>query len=323
MEARDDNIAAKSEIVREAGGAGMIVIDKRDATQVRFDAYAVPISVIGLQQGMQLEEYITTSSNPFAIISPTEAVLNTKPAPTMAYFSKQAPNAITPDVIKVILLHFHVCTSCYRRSFYNPSYKQKMECCRHKSAIMTTAIVNDNIGGPIQSGAGPATPFDFGSGHLESDLALSPGLVYDFDENDLLDFLCYHITNDYDYYKFSNMVGRNVVCKSPPVPPYQLNYPSIAILSLDRPVSVRRTVTFVASRNGPKFYRASIEPPEGVDVTVEPQVLDFSHGEENLSYTVHFTPLRVAPGYAYTFGSITWSDGNQHRVRSPIAVRVV
>ncbi|KAI9154251.1 hypothetical protein LWI28_023373 [Acer negundo] len=118
------------------------------------------------------------------------------------------------------------------------------------------------------------------------------------------------------------MVGRNVVCNSPPVPPYQLNYPSIAILSLDRPVSVRRTVTFVASRNGPKVYGASIEPPEGVDVTVEPQVLDFSHGDENLSYTVHFTPLRVAPGYAYTFGSITWSDENQHLLEVPLLLEL-
>ncbi|KAK0584955.1 hypothetical protein LWI29_021348 [Acer saccharum] len=283
MEARDDNIAAKSEIVREAGGAGMIVIDERDATQVRFDAYAVPISVIGLQQAFP------GGPNEFGIDSGTS----------------------------MSALHVTCVASTIRAT------NKRWSVAAIKSAIMTTAIVNDNIGGPIQSGAGPATPFDFGSGHLESDLALSPGLVYDFDENDLLDFLCYHITNDYDYYKLSNMVGRNVVCKSPPVPPYQLNYPSIAILSLDRPVSVRRTVTFVASRNGPKFYRASIEPPEGVDVTVEPQVLDFSHGEENLSYTVHFTPLRVAPGYAYTFGSITWSDGNQHRVRSPIAVRVV
>ncbi|KAK3226865.1 hypothetical protein Dsin_006727 [Dipteronia sinensis] len=343
MEAGEDSIAAKSEIVREAGGAGMIVIDEGDATQVIFDAYAVPISVIELQQGMQLEEYITTSSNPFAIISPTEAVLNTKPAPTMAYFSRQGPNAITPDVIKpdITAPGFNIFAAFpggpnefgidSGTSMSAPhvtgvastirATNKRWSVAAIKSAIMTTAIMNDNTGGPIQSGAGPATPFDFGSGHLEPDLALSPGLVYEFDEKDLIDFLCYHITNDYDFYKLSNMVGRNVVCNSPPVPPYQLNYPSIAISSLDRSVSVRRTVTFVASRNGPKVYGASIEPPEGVDVTVEPQVLDFSHGEENLSYTVHFTPLRVAPGYAYTFGSITWSDENQHRVRSPIAVR--
>ncbi|KAK3226867.1 hypothetical protein Dsin_006729 [Dipteronia sinensis] len=269
MEAGEDNIAAKSEIVREAGGAGMILIDKGDAARVIFDAYAVPISVIGLQQGMQLEEYITTSSNPFAIISPTEAVLNTKLAPTVAYFSRQGPNAITPDVIKPDITapgfnifaafpggpnEFGIDSGTSMSASHVTGVASTIRATNKrwsvaaiKSAIMTTAIM-------IQSGAGPATPFDFGSGHLEPDLALSPGLVYDFDENDLIDFLCYHITNDYDYYKLSNMVGRNEVCDSPPVPPYQLNYPSIAISSLYRLVLVRRTVTFVASRNGPKVY---------------------------------------------------------------------
>lgn len=36
----------------------------------------------------------------------------------------------------------------------------------------------------------PATPFDYGSGHLNPIAAIHPGLVYDYDLGDILDFLC-------------------------------------------------------------------------------------------------------------------------------------
>ncbi|KAL5808767.1 hypothetical protein ACOSQ3_029458 [Xanthoceras sorbifolium] len=345
MAAGDDNIEAKAEIVRQAGGVGMIIVNEGDARRLQFANSALPVSVIGQQQGWQLEQYITTRSNPFATILPTEGLINTRPAPKMAYFSKQGPNVITPDLIKpdITAPGFNIFAAYpgganvlgveSGTSMATPhvtgvaaiikATNKRWSVAAIKSAIMTTAFLHDNTGQPIQSDSGPATPFDFGSGHLEPDLAFSPGLVYDFDENDVIDFLCYHIRDNNDYYKLSNMAGRNVACKSPPVPPYQLNYPSIAISSLDRPISVRRTVTFVASGNNPRVYRVSMEYPSGVDVTVEPTVLDFSHGQKSLSYTLHFTPRRIAPGYAYTFGSITWSDGHQHAVRSPIVVRVV
>ncbi|KAL5742192.1 hypothetical protein ACOSP7_028924 [Xanthoceras sorbifolium] len=345
MAAGDDNIEAKAEIVRQAGGVGMIIVNEGDARRLQFANSALPVSVIGQQQGWQLEQYITTRSNPFATILPTEGLINTRPAPKMAYFSKQGPNVITPDLIKpdITAPGFNIFAAYpgganvlgveSGTSMATPhvtgvaaiikATNKRWSVAAIKSAIMTTAFLHDNTGQPIQSDSGPATPFDFGSGHLEPDLAFSPGLVYDFDENDVIDFLCYHIRDNNDYYKLSNMAGRNVACKSPPVPPYQLNYPSIAISSLDKPISVRRTVTFVASGNNPRVYRVSMEYPSGVDVTVEPTVLDFSHGQKSLSYTLHFTPRRIAPGYAYTFGSITWSDGHQHAVRSPIVVRVV
>ncbi|KAK4833467.1 hypothetical protein QYF36_005521 [Acer negundo] len=163
MEAGNDNIAAKSELVREAGGAGI-----------------------------STKEMLL--NNPFAIISPTEAALNTKLAPTMAYFSKQGPNAITTDVIKFTAPGFNISAAfpggpnefgidsgtsmsaphVTGVAFTIRATNKRWSVAAIKSAIMTTAIVNDNTGGPIQSGAGPATPFDFGSGHLEPDLALSP-----------------------------------------------------------------------------------------------------------------------------------------------------
>lgn len=108
------------------------------------------------------------------------------------------------------------------------------------------------------SGKRPATPFDTGSGHLEPDLAFSPRLVYEFKENDLIDFLCYHTE---DHNKVNQMVGKNVQCNSQPVPPYQLNYPTIAISELAGPISVRRTVTLLEGKKVSQIYRVSIEQP--------------------------------------------------------------
>lgn len=173
------------------------------------------------------------------------------------------------------------------------------------------------MGNPIQAVDRLATPFDFGSGHLNPDRGMSPGLVYEFDDKDIHIFLCSQTTNPQ---RLRAITGIALKCQNPPVPAYQLNLPNIAISALDKPIRVNRTVTFKGKREGLQVFRVTVEQPEGVNVRVEPEVLNFSHGETKLSYTVQFTPSR-ARGSGYTFGSLIWRDG-QHVVRSPIAVYV-
>ncbi|KAL5740045.1 hypothetical protein ACOSQ2_029225 [Xanthoceras sorbifolium] len=334
-----DNRTDKSEVVRQAGGVGMILVETVDLSQTISDNYVVPTVIIGQEEARQIEDYIKKTKTPFASISPVQTELHIKPSPKMAYFSSKGPNAITPDIIKPDLiapgLNIMAAIPHDQVAMYSgtsmaaphvagvaaviQATNKKWSVAAIKSSLMTTAILHDNTGNPIQSGNRSATPFDLGSGHLEPDLALSPGLVYDFNENDLIDFLCYHTQN---YNKLDKMVGKSVQCKPRPVPPYQLNYPTIAISHLKGPISVSRTVTFVASRESSQLYRVSIKQPEGVAVMVEPQFLDFSRGTK-LNYTVHFTPGSSSRVPNYVFGSITWSDGKQHQVRSAIAVRVV
>ncbi|KAL9462506.1 hypothetical protein AB3S75_000501 [Citrus x aurantiifolia] len=182
---------------------------------------------------------------------------------------------------------------------------------------MTTAFVFDNMGNPIQAVDRLATPFDFGPGHLNPDRGMSPGPVYEFDGKDVHIFLCSQKT---DPKRLRAITGIVLKCQNPAVPAYQLNLPSIAISNLDKPIRVNRTVTFKGKREGPQVFRVSVEQPEGVNVRVEPEVLNFSHGETKLSFTVQFTPSR-ARGSGYTFGSLNWRDG-EHVVRSPIAVAV-
>lgn len=68
-------------------------------------------------------------------------------------------------------------------------------------------------------------------------------------------------------------------------------------------------------------YKALVQAPPGIKVTVQPQILSFNSKTHTLSFKVSFFSAQKQHGY-YRFGSLTWTDG-KHVVRSPIAVRVI
>ena len=103
------------------------------------------------------------------------------------------------------------------------------------------------------------------------------------------------------------------------IDPSDLNLASIGIAQLAGTQTVTRTVTNV----GPDgTYVVSDEEPPGVDVIVTPSVLELASGD-TATYTVTFTSKDDAVFDEWTFGSLTWSDGAGHNVRSPIAITPV
>uniref|UniRef100_A0A453QS60 Subtilisin-like protease fibronectin type-III domain-containing protein n=1 Tax=Aegilops tauschii subsp. strangulata TaxID=200361 RepID=A0A453QS60_AEGTS len=189
-----------------------------------------------------------------------------------------------------------------------------------KSAIVTTGTyiailkihqnssVTDRFGMPIQAEAVPrklADPFDFGGGHIDPDRAVDPGLVYDVDAR--------------EYNKFFNCtLGYVDGCESYYL---NLNLPSIAVPNLKDHVMLRRTVTNVGPVEA--IYHLVVEAPAGIDVSVEPSVINFTQsGSKMATFMVTFTTRQRVQG-GYTFGSLTWSNGSTHSVRIPIAVRTV
>ncbi|RRT50738.1 hypothetical protein B296_00036136, partial [Ensete ventricosum] len=65
------------------------------------------------------------------------------------------------------------------------------------------------------------------------------------------------------------------------------------------------------------------ESPPGVDMVVEPSLLQFNASTTTHTFGVTFTPLQMVQG-DFNFGSLTWlDDGKKHAVRIPIAVRVI
>ncbi|CAL5426331.1 unnamed protein product [Camellia sinensis] len=87
----------------------------------------------------------------------------------------------------------------------------------------------------------PTTPFDYGSGHINPVAAVDPRLIYDFDSNDIIDFLC---SSSSTPSPIVNLTGEVVSCKYPPTPSYDFNYPSIGVSNMSGSLAVHRTVTY-------------------------------------------------------------------------------
>ena len=176
-----------------------------------------------------------------------------------------------------------------------------------KSAIMTTAATETNMGNPI-----PGNPFGYGAGQVVPNSAHDPGLVYDAGFLDWLAFLC-GTTNG-----VSSATCDILASMGFSFDPSDLNYPSIAIGELAGVQTVVRTVTNVGPAG---TYNVSVDAPAGVDVAVNPATLALATGE-SASYEVTLTSNGAAVLNQYTFGSLTWSHG-PHHVTSPIAVKPV
>ncbi|KAK2978864.1 LOW QUALITY PROTEIN: hypothetical protein RJ640_030913, partial [Escallonia rubra] len=335
MENWNDNKEDKSQVIWDAGGRGMIVIDPHQYTETTLD-FAVPTSVINQAEGEKLYAYLQNSWNPTALIHDTRVSFEGIRAPKMAYFSSKgpssAPDIIKPDVTAPGLNIF----GAWPRSFnpndphvhwYELDSGTSMACphvsgvaavlkgihrdwspAEVKSAIMTTAVVYDATNQPIQADGRDATPFDFGSGHLMPNYALRPGLVYDFSTNDVISYLCSAGVNNW---QLQSLLREDAYCPYQPVPTYNLNYPSIAVSNMNGPTTVLRTVTYRGEGQDPKTFQLSVEQPEGIHLEVQPNFLDFSDGRKTMTYRVDISVRNTEVLGRYVFGTITWYNNVQ------------
>ncbi|KAJ1440667.1 Peptidase S8/S53 domain [Sesbania bispinosa] len=347
IETFTDDRREKAIVIKKGGGVGMILID-HNARDVGFQ-FVIPSTLIGQDAVEELQAYIKTEKNPIAIIYPTVTVVGTKPAPEAAAFSSMGPNIITPDIIKpditgpgvnILAAWSPAATEAtveQRSVNYNIISGTSMSCphisavaaiikSQHPSwspaaimsAIMTTATVMDNTHHLI--GRDPngtqTTPFDYGSGHVNPVASLNPGLVYDFNSQDVVNFLC---SNGASPAQLKNLTGELTQCQKAPTASYNFNYPSIGVSNMNGSLSVYRTVTYYGQE--PTVYYASVENPSGVKVTVTPAGLKFWKAGEKITFRIDFTPFKKSNGN-FVFGALTWSNGKQ-RVRSPIGLNVL
>lgn len=159
-----------------------------------------------------------------------------------------------------------------------------------------------------------ATPFDYGSGHVQPSHATDPGLVYDLIIDDYLNFLCARGYNESIIKLFSNTPYK---CpKSFSLSDF--NYPSIAVPNLrEDSTTVNRKVTNVGP---PGIYKVSVKEPEGVAVLVKPRILEFKRTGEVKRFKIILKPKIKGKPKDYAFGELIWSD-SKHYVRSPLAVK--
>ncbi|KAK3030948.1 hypothetical protein RJ639_036686 [Escallonia herrerae] len=351
----------KGNAVKLAGGAGMIHANTAEnGEELLADSHLIPATMVGQVAGDKIREYARSDPSPTATVAFRGTVIGSSPsAPRVASFSSRGPNHLTREILKPdviapgvnILAGWTGFTSPTdldidpRRVQFNIISGTSMSCphvsglaallrgaypgwtpAAIKSALMTTAYYLDNTGKNITDLATgkESTPFVHGSGHVDPNRALDPGLVYDIDASSYVAFLC---TIGYDSRRISVFVSdpASVDCGAQKLAtPGDLNYPSFSVVfgSDNGVVKYKRVVKNVGS-SVDAVYEVRVSAPLSVEVSVSPSKLVFSEESETASYEITFTSAALVDGGVgstlSSFGSIEWTDGT-HSVRSPIAV---
>ncbi|CAK8539661.1 unnamed protein product [Lathyrus sativus] len=341
----------KGNIVKSAGGLGMVLANTEIDGEIPIpDAYIFPATAVGFTDGEAIKKYLFSDPKPSATIVFEGTKLDVEPSPVVADFSSRGPNSITPQILKPDLIApgFNILaaypnnlsptgfTSDHRRVDFQIMSGTSMSCphvsglaaliksihpdwspAAIRSALMTTAYNTYKNKQTLLDNATkkPATPFDFGAGHVNPISALNPGLVYDLGVDDYLSFLC---ALNYSPVNIQIVARRMYTCD--PKTQYSvtnLNYPSFAVVFEGEhdEIKHRRTLTNVGEAG---TYKVSVKSGvPSVKISVEPEVLSFKKNEKK-SYIVTFTTSPSKQNITQSFGNLEWSDGRTV-VRSTIA----
>uniref|UniRef100_A0A803MY77 Uncharacterized protein n=1 Tax=Chenopodium quinoa TaxID=63459 RepID=A0A803MY77_CHEQI len=348
---RGDNARVdKGQQVALVGGVGMVLANDQDtANEIIVDPHVLPASHINYRDGVHVYDYIKSTKSAKASITQTSTRLGIKPSPFMAAFSSKGPNTVTPEILKPDITAPGVSViAAYteaqgptnqvfdkRRVQFNSISGTSMSCphisgvvgllktiyphwspATIKSAIMTTASIIDNVYEPITNASKlQASPLHYGAGHVQPNPAMDPGLVYDMNINDYLNFLC---AIGYNETSISLFNASPYVCpKNFSI--LNLNYPSITIPNLRKSTTVTRTLKNVGS---PGKYIAHVQSPREIAISVHPSVLEFTSIGQEKSFQINIKAKKGKASKDYVFGRLTWLDG-MHYVSSPITVKSV
>ncbi|KAF5199971.1 Subtilisin-like protease SBT1.7 [Thalictrum thalictroides] len=353
----------KGQVVKDAGGYGMVLANtEANGEELVADAHLLPASTVGQKAGDSIKDYLFKDSNPTVTIDFSGTKVGISPSPVVAAFSSRGPNTITAEILKPDLIAPGVnilagwsggigptgLSIDTRRVGFNIISGTSMSCphvsglaalikAAHpdwspaaiKSALMTTSYSSYKSGEKLLDIATEhqATPFDYGSGHVDPVSALDPGLVYDLTVDDYLEFFC---ALKYTDAQINNLAKRKYTCdagKNYSVS--DLNYPSFAAefdsvtsgsgstgsSSSPSVVKYTRTLTNVGA---PGTYKVTLtSESESVKISVEPNSLSFTQQNEKKMYTVTLKASSMPSG-TKSFARLEWSDG-KHIVGSPMA----
>ncbi|KAG4124629.1 hypothetical protein ERO13_D10G052401v2 [Gossypium hirsutum] len=259
--------AAKGEVVKKAGGIGMILANGVfDGEGLVADCHVLPATAVGASNGDEIRGYIDSASKSKSPATATILFkgtrLGVRPAPVVASFSARGPNPETPEILKpdVIAPGLNILaawpdkvgpsgvSSDSRNTEFNILSGTSMACphvsglaallkAAHpewspaaiKSALMTSAYTVDNRGETMldESNGNTSTVLDFGSGHVHPSKAMDPGLVYDITTMDYIDFLC---NSNYTINNIRVLTRKNADCSGAKRAGHvgNLNYPSLS-----------------------------------------------------------------------------------------------
>ncbi|KAF8038679.1 hypothetical protein BT93_B1272 [Corymbia citriodora subsp. variegata] len=311
--------------------------------------YSIPAVVIPTSSGALMKDYLTRQDNATVSMRFLQTKLGTTPAPLVADFSSRGPDPINPSILKPDILAPGVdilAAVAPNRPFMEVGpydlvtnyalYSGTSMAAPHiagveallkavhkdwspaaiKSAMMTTAYTMDNTGTTLkdQRWRHAATPLDFGAGHVNPNKAMDPGLIYDLNLQDYIEFLC---SLGYTEKQMSAVIRRGQWnCSRSDG---DLNYPSFIAVYSNKTGSTKvknftRVVTNVGDDSS--VYQAILASPKEMKVTVQPSNLTFTHKYEKQSFHLTIEVDKSAP--RVTYGYLKWIDQHNHEVSSPI-----
>uniref|UniRef100_A0A3Q7IZL0 Subtilisin-like protease SBT1.2 n=2 Tax=Solanum lycopersicum TaxID=4081 RepID=A0A3Q7IZL0_SOLLC len=349
--------AEKGQVVKEAGGAAMILANTAiNLEEDSVDVHVLPATLIGFDESIQLQNYLNSTKRPTARFLFGGMVIGKSRAPAVAQFSSRGPSYTDPSILKPDLIAPGVNIIAAWPQNLGPSglpedsrrvnftvMSGTSMACPHvsgiaallhsahpkwtpaaiRSALVTTADTADHLGKPIMDGDAPAKFFAAGAGQVNPGRAIDPGLIYDIQVDEYITHLC---TIGYRNSEVFSITHRNVSCHDilQKNRGFSLNYPSISITfrkGMTRKM-IKRRVTNVGNPNS--TYSVDVVAPEGVKVRVKPRRLIFKHVNQSLSYRVWFISRKKIESKRMSFaeGQLTWLGvrNKATKVRSPISV---
>ncbi|KAL7204110.1 hypothetical protein ACSBR2_017223 [Camellia fascicularis] len=159
-----------------------------------------------------------------------------------------------------------------------------------RSTMMTTSTSLDHNNRPISSSNFQqlGTQLDFDIGHISPQLATDPGLIFDIDGMDYIDFLC---TLNYPTSQLYKIVGEQVICEEPAFHQVsRLNYPSFSTIfnKLRRAARLWSTMTHVAESRE-TYTLTVVNSNSDIMIYVAPKQLQFTRVGEKKSYSIEMS----------------------------------
>lgn len=333
------------------------IIISEDTSLLRSTSFEFPVSIITPIEAVDVIEYASNTAAPTATIEFQQTIIGAEPraapalsgsssrGPGQSYEGILKPDIMAPGVLILAAYNPHKNGPRIVNTFLSSDYtllsgtsmaaphiagvvallkaaRPEWSAAAIQSAMMTTANHLDNTKQPIKdmgfNSYRVASPLGIGSGQVDPNRALDPGLIYDATPQDFVNLVC---SMNFTREETQTIIRSSYNCSTPSS---DLNYPSfIALFSFDQrgmtlTKTFKRTVTNVG--NGAATYRVKFEQPENATVRIWPQTLVFRKKYEKQSYSLRVR-YRGDIGSPYRHGSLTWiEESGKYAVRSPIVV---